>query len=182
MIDLRSDTYKKKITSGYGQRERPVAGASTNHQGLDIVLKNDNIPAVKTGEVTYVGYSESGGNMVYVTHGDGVTARYLHLAEPSKLSVGDTVTEGQTIGIQGSTGYSTGKHLHIDFKRGGTTLDPDEYFDSGGSGAFVATSNDNTGSGWVMGIVGNIIEFVVILLILVLAVVLFMKAFDIHIK
>ena len=180
MIDLRSDTYKKKITSGYGQREAPVAGASTNHQGLDIVLKDDNIPAVKTGVVDYVGYSSSGGNMVYIKHGDGVTARYLHLAEPSNLSVGEVVKEGQIIGIQGSTGVSSGKHLHIDFKRGGTTLNPDEYFDSGGSGAFVST--DNEGSGLVMGIVGNIIEFMVILLILVLAAVLFMKAFDIHIK
>lgn len=177
MIDLRQ---YGTVTSGYGQRVAPTTGASTNHKGLDIVLKDSNIPAVKTGVVEYVGYSNSGGNMVYIKHDDGVTARYLHMAAPSTLSVGDVVREGQTVGIMGSTGVSTGDHLHIDFKRGGTTLDPDEYFSSGGSGAFVST--DNEGSGLAMGIVGNIIEFVVILLILVLAVVLFMKAFDISIK
>lgn len=180
MIDLRGEN-SKYVSSGYGKRKQPTAGASTDHKGLDIVLPDYNVPSVKDGEVTYVGYTKSGGNMVYITHADGVTARYLHLANPSNLSVGDVVREGDTIGIMGSTGYSTGDHLHIDFQRGGVTLDPNEYFNSGGSGAFVTTSNDNDSS-FALGIVGKVIQFVVILLVLVLAVILFMKAFDINIK
>ena len=175
MIDLREIG---TVTSGYGQRVSPTDGASSNHKGLDIVLNDYNVPAVKAGEVTYVGYSQSGGNMVYITHGDGVTSRYLHLASPSGLSVGDIVNEGDTIGIMGSTGVSTGDHLHIDFMRGGTTIDPDEYFSSGGSGALVSTSNSSDSA---LTLVGKIVEFVVILLVLVLAAVLFMKAFDINI-
>lgn len=178
MIDLRT---QGTVTSGFGQRTSPTAGASSNHKGLDIVLSDKNIPSVEAGEVTYKGYSNSGGNMVFITGANGVTTKYMHLASESPLSVGDVVREGQTIGIMGSTGISTGDHLHIEFNRGGTVLDPDEYFSSGGSGLVTTTSN-NGGSGWAMGLVGNIIEFVVILLVLVLAVVLFMKAFDIQLR
>lgn len=175
MIDLREYGY---VTSGYGQREAPTAGASTNHKGLDIVLNNSNIPAVLSGQVTYVGYSQSGGNMVYVKQSDGVTARYLHLKEPSNLSIGDIVNEGDSIGIMGSTGYSTGDHVHIDFTKDGETIDPNEYFNSGGSGASVTS---DSGSYSALTLVGKIVEFVVILLVLVLAAILFMKAFDIKI-
>ena len=179
MIDLRSIG---TVTSGYGKRTSPTAGASSQHKGLDIVLNDYSVPAVQTGTVEYVGYSSSGGNMVYVKHNDGVTARYLHLASPSSLNVGDVVKEGEKIGTMGSTGISTGDHLHIDFQRGGVTLDPDEYFSSGGSGAFVATSNDsdtNGLKGTLLDIAGKLLTFIVVLLIVVLAVYLFMKAFDI---
>lgn len=173
MIDLREIGY---VSSGYGKRDAPTAGASTNHSGLDIVLRDYNIPAVKSGVVTHVGFSPSGGNMVYVKHDDGVTARYLHMANPSPLSVGDTVKEGQTVGKMGSTGVSTGDHLHIDFQENGVTIDPDKYFDSAYSSASVSTSTDSS-----FTLVGKIVEFIVILLVVVLAVVLFMKAFDIKI-
>ena len=177
MIDLRE---LGTITSGFGQRDAPTAGASTKHKGLDIVLNNYNVPAVEGGVVTYSGYSESGGNMVEILHTDGVTARYLHLANPSNLKSGQAVNEGDIIGVMGSTGYSTGDHLHIDFNRYGVTIDPNEYFNSGGSGSTINIKTDTSDDG--LTLVGKIIEFVAVLLVVVLAVVLFMKAFDIHIK
>ena len=181
MIDLRA---LGDVTSGYGSRTAPTAGASTNHKGLDIVLTNPEIPAVMTGTVDYVGRSDKGGNMVYIKQADGVTARYLHLAELPDLSVGDVIREGETVGIMGATGNVTGTHLHIDFQRGGTTLDPDDYFDTaatGGSAAFVKTENSGDLKSILMEIGGKLLTFVVVVLVLVLAVVLFMKAFDIHI-
>lgn len=179
MIDLRGEN-SKNVTSGYGQRTAPVEGASTNHKGLDIVLEDYNVPAVMTGTVEYVGYSSSGGNMIHIKHKDGVTARYLHLASLPSFNVGDVVKEGQIIGIMGSTGKSTGDHLHIDFQRGGATLDPDEYFDSG-NGAFVSTTVESDGSGLLSGIATKIIQVLAVVLVLVFAVYLFMKAFEINI-
>lgn len=179
MIDLRGEN-SKNVTSGYGQRTAPVEGASTNHKGLDIVLEDYNVPAVMTGTVEYVGYSSSGGNMIHIKHKDGVTARYLHLASLPSFNVGDVVKEGQIIGIMGSTGKSTGDHLHIDFQRGGATLDPDEYFDSG-NGAFVSTTVDSDSSGLLPGIATKIIQVMAVVLVLVFAVYLFMKAFEINI-
>ena len=116
-------------TSGYGNRDNPTGSGNDNHKGLDLVLHNDNIPAVMGGTVTYVGYAGNAGNMVTIKSNDGYIHKYMHLASPSTLKVGQTVTEGQTIGIQGSTGRSTGKHLHfqVEYSDGSGTIDPEKY-------------------------------------------------------
>lgn len=182
MIDLRE---LGTITSGYGKRTSPTTGASTNHKGLDIVLTDKNIPSVTSGTVSYVGYSNSAGNYIKIKQNDGTTATYMHMASPSSLSVGDKVSEGQTVGIMGNTGISTGTHLHIQFEDdNGTVLDPVAYFETGdGTNTNWYLESDDTGgvSGVVLGFVGKIIYFVAILLVIILAVYLFMKAFDIQI-
>ena len=179
-----------RLTSGFGQRKSPTAGASSEHKGIDIVLNDDNIPSVKAGTVSYVGYSSSGGNMIFIDQEDGTTAKYMHMASPSPLSVGDTVTEGQTIGTQGSTGISTGKHLHFQVEGAGGVIDPEIYLDVDtwlNNTNLVETvgSSNNESSGGIKGtlldIAGKLLTFIVVLLIVVLAVYLFMKAFDISI-
>ena len=167
------------VTSGFGKRTSPTEGASTNHKGIDIVLENGMVPSVLGGTVSYVGHSASGGNMITIEHADGSKATYMHLLTLPTLKVGEYVEEGTMIGTQGSTGISTGDHLHFQIEKNGEYLDPSEWF--GDYGSISAAVSNNVKSS-VMGIVGHVIEFVVILLVLVLAVVLFMKAFDIHIK
>ena len=185
MINLIELDKDKTVNSGFGLRESPTAGASTNHKGIDITLADDNIPSILSGIVTYVGYSNSGGNMVKIAQNDGTIATYMHMASPSPLKVGQTVYEGATVGVQGSTGVSTGKHLHLSIQRDGEYIDPEDYL-SNTSGSPFDTRNivSSVGDGimdGVMGIVGKVVYFLVILLVLVLAFVLFMKAFDIKV-
>lgn len=178
MIDLRD---LGTITSGYGLRDSPTAGASTVHKGLDIVLKDSNIPSVSSGTVSYVGYSKSGGNTIAIKQSDGVTARYMHLASPSTLKVGDTVTEGQTIGIQGSTGISTGDHVHIQFEDNkGSTLDPVAYFETG-DGTNTNWYLESDSGGILSTIATKVIQILAVIIVMVLAAYLFLKAFDIKI-
>ena len=189
MIDLLS---MGTITSGFGKRTSPTAGASTNHKGIDIVLNNDNIPSVMSGSVAAVGYSSSAGNYVKINQTDGTTASYFHLASLPSLSVGEYVEAGQKIGVHGSTGISTGKHLHFQIEdQDGTAVDPEEYL----SGSYQTVSSvlsnqtyedaknisSNSLGNILLDIVGKLITFIAVLLLSVLAVYLFMKAFDISI-
>ena len=187
MIDLLN---RGKITSGFGSRRSPTAGASTNHKGIDIVLTNDDIPSVMAGTVSYVGYSSSSGNMVSIKQEDGTTASYMHLANASPLSIGDKVKEGQIIGVQGNTGISTGKHLHFQVEsNSGTYIDPEEYLSGAvntmspyySSNLSPSSDSDNDLFSGIKSLVGNIISFLAAILIAVLAAYLFLKAFDISI-
>ena len=166
------------LTSGFGQRTTPTAGASSNHKGVDLVLSNDVVPAVLGGTVKEVKYSSSAGNMISIEHADGSVATYMHLSTLPTLKVGEYVEEGTMIGSQGSTGISTGKHLHFQIEKDGEYLDPEEWFSDYGS---ISAALQNNVKESALGIVGHVIEFLAVLLVLVLAVVLFMKAFDIHI-
>ena len=174
MIELAGN----KINSGFGLRESPTAGASTNHKGIDITLKEDKVPSVLGGVVSYVGYSSSGGHMVSIEQEDGTTATYMHLAEASPLTVGTYVAEGQKIGVQGNTGVSTGKHLHFQVEKDGEYLDPAEYLTT--PVAYVEEDSSLLGGvkSTIMGFVGDLITFVVIAMVCVLAAYLFIKAFD----
>lgn len=185
MINLIELDTNKTVNSGFGLRESPTAGASTNHKGIDITLTDDSIPSILSGIVTYVGYSSTGGNMVKVAQNDGTIATYMHMAEPSKLKAGQTITEGTIIGMQGSTGVSTGKHLHLSIEKDGEYIDPEDYLNNTNGSPYdtrniVSSIGDGLTSG-IMGIVGKVIYFLIILLVLVLAFVLFMKAFDIKV-
>lgn len=170
------------VTSGFGKRTSPTKGASTNHKGIDIVLKDGVVPSVLGGTVSYVGYSSSGGNMITIEHADGSKASYMHLLTLPTLRVGEYVEEGTMIGTQGSTGISTGDHLHFQIEKNGEYIDPSEWFGNYGSVSYGVTKQVNNLKSSALGIVGHVVEFVVVLLVLVLAVILFMKAFDIHIK
>lgn len=179
------------VTSGYGTRRAPTKGASTNHKGVDIVLRNKSIPSVLSGTVLSSGYNSSAGNFIKIKQSDGTIATYMHMAAKSPYSAGDTVREGQTIGIMGSTGISTGDHLHFQVEKNGAIINPQTYLSSGvvgsvstNSTAFSTTGGESSG-GWLketaLDFVGHIITFVVVLLVVVLAVVFFTKAFEIKI-
>lgn len=178
------------VTSGYGTRRAPTKGASTNHKGVDIVLRNKSIPSVLSGTVLSSGYNSSAGNYIKIRQSDGTIATYMHMAAKSPFSAGDTVKEGQTIGIMGSTGISTGDHLHFQVERNGSIINPQTYLSGGGVGSVSTNStNFSTGGessgGWLketaLDFVGHVITFVVVLLVVVLAVVFFTKAFEIKI-
>ena len=101
------------ITDYFGPRESPTAGASSNHMGIDIGCSYGvPIAAADAGVVTVAEWGESGGNYVMIDHGNGFVTMYLHNSSLA-VSVGDVVSQGQTIAYAGSTGYSTGTHCHF---------------------------------------------------------------------
>lgn len=123
------------ITSGYGPRRAPTAGASTWHAAIDIGGQGKNHPiyATQNGVVTRAGWIQGGGNNIRIRHtGDKYHSQYQHLSRID-VKVGDKVKKGQQIGLMGTTGISTGIHLDFaistngTFYRSNTTIDPREY-------------------------------------------------------
>lgn len=101
------------ITSGFGGRVHPVLGYFKGHNGVDFgAACGTPVKASKAGEVVAVEYNSSSGNRVKVDHGDGVITGYYHL-QGFNTSVGATVQQGDIVGYVGSTGRSTGCHLHF---------------------------------------------------------------------
>ena len=116
-----------RITSGFGGRSSPTEGASSNHQGIDIGSPTgSDILAAAEGDVVVSTYSSSAGNYVMINHGGGVYTVYMH-ASKLLVSVGEHVSQGQVIAKVGSTGYSTGPHLHFGVRLNGTYVDPRSY-------------------------------------------------------
>lgn len=116
-----------RITSNFGSRTSPTEGASSNHKGIDIgAATGTNIVAAAAGEVVVSTYSYSAGNYVMINHGGGVYTVYMH-ASKLLVSVGETVKQGQVIAKVGSTGYSTGPHLHFGIRVNGTYVNPRQY-------------------------------------------------------
>ena len=115
------------ITSSFGSREAPTEGASSFHKGVDIGCADGApIVAAADGVVSYTGYFGGGGNTVIIDHGNGLCTLYMHM---SGFAVGDgaNVTAGTVIGYAGSTGISTGPHLHFAVRVGGEYADPMGY-------------------------------------------------------
>lgn len=119
---------KGTITSKFGSRVDPITGKpGANHTGLDIAAPYGTpIKAAEAGIVTMVGYTNVNGNYVKVYHGDGVTTVYLHMSKTEAV-IGQKVEKGTTIGRVGSTGRSTGNHLHIGLNINGVYKDPLPY-------------------------------------------------------
>jgi len=117
----------KTISSDYGIRTSPTSGASTNHKGIDIAAPyGSDILAAASGTVIYAGYSAAAGNHVIIDHGGGICTVYMH-ASSLNVSVGDTVSAGQSIAKVGSTGISTGNHLHFGVTVDGGYVSPWNY-------------------------------------------------------
>lgn len=116
-----------RITSNFGYRDSPTAGASTYHQGIDIgASTGTGIYAAASGTVTEASYSSSRGYYVVISHGSGVSTVYMHCSE-LYVSAGDKVTQGETIAAVGSTGISTGPHLHFGVIEDGVYVNPRNY-------------------------------------------------------
>jgi len=119
----------KKITCNYGYRTHPVTGVKNSfHTGVDIgnAPTGTDIYAVKSGKVITAGWNTAYGNRVIIDHGNGITTMYAH-ASKLLVKVGDTVTQGQVIAKVGSTGYSTGPHLHFEVRKDGSAQNPRNY-------------------------------------------------------
>lgn len=117
------------ITSGYGSRTAPTTNkgkGSKQHDGIDIggSVNGQAADSIGGGKVTEVGYDENGyGNYVVVDHGNGYTSLYGHL-QKATVKQGDTISAGQQVGVIGSTGNSSGPHLHLRVHKNGQSIDP----------------------------------------------------------
>ena len=115
------------LSSKYGYRSDPFTGKRTWHGGVDLAGKDgSDIIAVASGVVTWAGERYGYGNLVEVDHGDGLVTRYAH-AKTVKVKIGDVVQKGQVVALMGSTGRSTGPHVHFEVIRNGKAEDPVKY-------------------------------------------------------
>ena len=116
-----------RISSTFGPRSAPTAGASTFHGGLDFAASTGTaVYAAEGGTVTTSAYSSSAGNYIIINHGNGMQTVYMHLSA-RYISEGSSVSQGQNIGAVGSTGVSTGPHLHFEVRLNGTKVNPANY-------------------------------------------------------
>ncbi|MBR6634421.1 MAG: peptidoglycan DD-metalloendopeptidase family protein, partial [Clostridia bacterium] len=116
------------ISSPYGMRTHPTTGEYKLHTGTDFCaagIDGKTVYAVKGGEVIYAAKHKAYGNFVIIDHGKGISSCYAHMQDGSmRVSVGDKVQQGQPIGKVGTTGYSTGPHLHFEIRVDGATTNP----------------------------------------------------------
>jgi murein DD-endopeptidase MepM/ murein hydrolase activator NlpD len=115
------------LSSGFGNRQDPLSGEFSFHRGVDFAGNaGDLVIAVGAGVVTFAGYRPDYGYVVDVTHGDGYVTRYAHNARVL-VRQGETVSRGQRLAVMGSTGRSTGPHVHFEVLRNGTPVNPLAY-------------------------------------------------------
>lgn len=115
------------ISSYYGMRTDPFTGRREHHKGMDLAGKEgSDVISVGAGVVTWAGSRYGYGNLVEVNHGNGYSTRYGHAAEVL-VQVGDTVKKGQVVALMGSTGRSTGPHVHFEVLLKGKAVDPKKY-------------------------------------------------------
>ena len=132
--NIKGDAYltgrpiqKGWLSSHYGRRTDPFTGKLAWHKGVDFAGKeNSPVISVGSGVITWSGKRYGYGNMVEVSHGDGYVTRYGHNKE-NLVNVGDTVKKGQEIAKMGTTGRSTGHHVHFEVFLNGKTMDPKKY-------------------------------------------------------
>jgi hypothetical protein len=120
-----------EFTSGFGVRSDPFLGRPAMHTGLDFrAASGDPVRATANGKVVSSGWAGGYGRMVEIDHGNGLSTRYGHLSEIS-VRVGDVIKIGQVIGAVGSTGRSTGPHLHYETRIDGDAVDPQKFLRAG---------------------------------------------------
>lgn len=123
--DFVAPLKKARVTSRFDYRVNPVTGRYVFHTGIDLGAKSgSDIMAMKSGVVVSSGYNGGYGNVIIIRHENGVSTLYAHC---SKLLVkkGQKVSKGQVIALVGSTGNSTGPHLHLEFRKNGKRYDPE---------------------------------------------------------
>jgi murein DD-endopeptidase MepM/ murein hydrolase activator NlpD len=119
-----------RISSRFGHRIDPIHGHDSHHKGLDIAAKEGTaIKAMRSGTVTFAGTRGGYGKLVVVDHGNGLESRYAHCSAVN-VRVGQNVDAGAPIAAVGSTGRSTGPHLHLEVRKDGHAVDPMKYLKS----------------------------------------------------
>jgi len=112
------------LTSGFGMRRHPILGYLRMHAGIDFKAEYGTpIVAVSDGQISSAGRAGGCGNAVRIEHGGGLSTRYCHMSRMA-VAAGMSVRRGQVIGYVGSTGLSTGPHLHYEMYRGGRVINP----------------------------------------------------------
>jgi murein DD-endopeptidase MepM/ murein hydrolase activator NlpD len=120
-----------EFTSGFGVRSDPFLGRPAMHTGLDFrAASGDPVRATANGKVVSSGWAGGYGRMVEIDHGNGLSTRYGHLSEIG-VRIGDQIKIGQVIGAVGSTGRSTGPHLHYETRIDGEAVDPQKFLRAG---------------------------------------------------
>jgi len=115
------------MSSPFGQRVDPINGKPAWHSGVDFAgREGSDVIAVASGVVTYAGERSGYGKMVEVSHADGLVTRYAH-HKSIDVTVGDVVKKGEKLGSMGSTGRSTGPHVHFEVLKNGRAVDPARY-------------------------------------------------------
>jgi murein DD-endopeptidase MepM/ murein hydrolase activator NlpD len=118
------------ISSHFGIRNDPFNGGLAHHGGVDFASKyGAPIKSVASGVVTFAGHRSGYGNLVEINHGNGYATRYGHCAE-ILVAAGDLIKKGQEVALVGSTGRSTGPHVHFEVVRNGKIVNPREYVDA----------------------------------------------------
>jgi len=118
-----------RITSVFGYRRHPLWGGRDFHTGIDIAAKMGTpIKAADAGEIILAGWWDGYGKAIVIDHGHSTTTVYGHMSRLYK-KVGDVVAKGQVIGLVGSTGYSTGPHLHFEVRKNGKPTNPRPFLD-----------------------------------------------------
>jgi len=122
------------LTSNFGLREEPIAGAGNYHKGIDLGTGEYNIPtyAAAKGKVIFAGDAGTAGNMVIIDHGKGLVTKYMH-HDKLYVKTGEQVEKGQQIGLSGATGQAVGNHLHFQVEKDGKAVDPMTYLGQKGS-------------------------------------------------
>lgn len=116
-----------RVTSKYGYRVAPLPGASKDHKGIDIGCNpNAPIKAPANGTVTSSSYDNVNGNLIRINHGNGIVSAYAHLNQRN-VAIGQKVNQGDIIGLAGSTGKSTGTHLHFGVKKNDKYVNPNDF-------------------------------------------------------
>jgi murein DD-endopeptidase MepM/ murein hydrolase activator NlpD len=112
------------ISSYFGERADPFDGREAFHKGVDFAgTVGSDVVAVAAGVVTWAGERSGYGKLIEINHGDGYSTRYAH-NERALVSVGETVKRGEPIALMGSTGHSTGPHVHFEVLHNGRQVDP----------------------------------------------------------
>mgnify|MGYP003382112932 CR=1 FL=1 len=115
------------VSSPYGMRADPFTGRRSMHNGIDFAGKEgSDVLAVAAGVVVWTGRESGYGNMVEISHGDGYVTRYSHNKQ-NLVAAGDLVSKGEPIALIGSTGRSTGSHVHYEVYKHGRSVDPSSY-------------------------------------------------------
>jgi murein DD-endopeptidase MepM/ murein hydrolase activator NlpD len=118
---------RRSVTSGFGYREDPVSGGRTFHKGVDIdAAREERVLAAAAGEVVFSGRMSGFGTVVMVDHGDRLLTVYAHMSR-AVVKLEDQVSRGQPVGYVGTTGRTTGSHLHFEVRFKGVSVNPLDY-------------------------------------------------------
>ncbi|EJT05403.1 peptidoglycan DD-metalloendopeptidase family protein [Rhizobium sp. CCGE 510] len=130
-LPFRNPAIGKDVTSPFGNRRDPFLGRLALHSGIDFRFSpGEKIHPSAPGKVISAGWTGGYGNMVEVDHGNGISTRYGHMSQVL-VKVGDTVGRNDVIGLAGSTGRSTGTHLHYEVRQDGHAVDPVYFMNAG---------------------------------------------------